>query len=318
MLSAVATSPASSGVVARWSRSRATCCRGGHHHRQQQADEPARQGRLAGCVRRQPVARGDRLARGAADPPEQLGAKRRVGELRPVALGDEIADRRARRAILDQHDAHAVVASRRDKRRAIVGRDRPAIERAAGALPQRDRRGERAVEPFGAAKAQRDRAAWIDRDVGRMSGGRGCLHDRLGGAAEALEQMRIVRIDQRAAPRQVGRDLDRLVNNSEQPRLGVVARRRERAEPNERAQVERAVGWRPGDRALARRRGIVGRAHASGIGGSAVCGSSGVPRQPISKCRCGPVTRPVAPTAPMISPLATRCPTRTSMRERCM
>mgnify|MGYP006968076149 CR=1 FL=1 len=35
----------------------------------------------------------------------------------------------------------------------------------------------------------------------------------------------------------------------------------------------------------------------------------------IPQCRCGPVARPVAPTAPIESPCAIRSPTATSMRE---
>ena len=34
------------------------------------------------------------------------------------------------------------------------------------------------------------------------------------------------------------------------------------------------------------------------------------------QCRCGPVTRPVAPTAPTRTPASTVCPGFTSMRER--
>ncbi len=37
----------------------------------------------------------------------------------------------------------------------------------------------------------------------------------------------------------------------------------------------------------------------------------------IPQCKCGPVARPVAPTAPMTWPFSTRSPTFTSMRDRC-
>ena len=37
----------------------------------------------------------------------------------------------------------------------------------------------------------------------------------------------------------------------------------------------------------------------------------------IPQCRCGPVARPVAPTAPIVCPCAMRSPTFTSIRDRC-
>jgi hypothetical protein len=84
-----------------------------------------------------------------------------------------------------------------------------------------------------------------------MAGSGGGLDDRLGSAAEALEEVRVVGIDHRAAPRRIGRDLDRIVGRAEQPWLTVVARRRERAELDQGPQVEHAIGRRPGDGALA-------------------------------------------------------------------
>ena len=50
---------------------------------------------------------------------------------------------------------------------------------------------------------------------------------------------------------------------------------------------------------------------------SAVRGSIAAPRTRTSKCRCGPVAWPVAPTAPTRAPAATHARGRTSMRDRC-
>src|SRR5439155_1123744 len=46
-------------------------------------------------------------------------------------------------------------------------------------------------------------------------------------------------------------------------------------------------------------------------------GSTAAPRTRTSKCRCGPVASPVAPTRPTSSPVRTDSPTWTSIRERC-
>lgn len=45
--------------------------------------------------------------------------------------------------------------------------------------------------------------------------------------------------------------------------------------------------------------------------GSARRGSTAAPRTRNSKCKCGPVALPVAPTRPITVPTSTRCPTRT-------
>jgi hypothetical protein len=45
--------------------------------------------------------------------------------------------------------------------------------------------------------------------------------------------------------------------------------------------------------------------------GSARTGSTAAPRTRNSKCKCGPVAPPVAPTRPITVPTSTRCPTRT-------
>ena len=46
-------------------------------------------------------------------------------------------------------------------------------------------------------------------------------------------------------------------------------------------------------------------------------GSTRAPPTRTAQCRWGPVTRPVAPTRPTISPAVTVSPSRTSMRDRC-
>lgn len=51
-------------------------------------------------------------------------------------------------------------------------------------------------------------------------------------------------------------------------------------------------------------------------GGSTGAGSSQTWYQDRPKCRCAPVTRPVAPTAPMRCPAATVSPSATSMAEQ--
>ena len=50
---------------------------------------------------------------------------------------------------------------------------------------------------------------------------------------------------------------------------------------------------------------------------SAVRGSTAAPRRRTSKCRCGPVERPVLPTSPIRSPAPTDSPGETVMRDRC-
>ena len=46
-------------------------------------------------------------------------------------------------------------------------------------------------------------------------------------------------------------------------------------------------------------------------------GSTAAPRSRSSKCRCGPVARPVAPTLPSSAPAATHWPRRTEIFDRC-
>ena len=53
-------------------------------------------------------------------------------------------------------------------------------------------------------------------------------------------------------------------------------------------------------------------------GGNSSCGSSRTSNQVKPQCMCGPLARPVAPTAPITSPCSTRSPTATSMRLRWM
>jgi len=48
-----------------------------------------------------------------------------------------------------------------------------------------------------------------------------------------------------------------------------------------------------------------------------ISGSTQVRFSPTDQCRCGPVTRPVAPTSPILSPRLTRAPGSTSMLLRC-
>jgi len=55
----------------------------------------------------------------------------------------------------------------------------------------------------------------------------------LGGAAERHEEVVVVGVHRRAAPRQVGQDRDALRTQHELPALGVVARRGERREADE-------------------------------------------------------------------------------------
>ena len=50
--------------------------------------------------------------------------------------------------------------------------------------------------------------------------------------------------------------------------------------------------------------------------GSARRGSTAAPRTRNSKCKCGPVALPVAPTRPITVPTSTRCPTRTVIYTR--
>ena len=50
---------------------------------------------------------------------------------------------------------------------------------------------------------------------------------------------------------------------------------------------------------------------------TSVNGSMRAPCARIAQCRCGPVTRPVAPTSPTTSPLSTMSPLFTSSRDRC-
>lgn len=53
----------------------------------------------------------------------------------------------------------------------------------------------------------------------------------------------------------------------------------------------------------------------SGISPTISCGSTRRPTHLMLQWRWGPVTRPVAPTAPMISPFSTRWPGSTSIRD---
>jgi hypothetical protein len=46
-------------------------------------------------------------------------------------------------------------------------------------------------------------------------------------------------------------------------------------------------------------------------------GFCGAPRKRTSKCRCGPVERPVEPTSPILRPRWTRSPSRTTSLEQC-
>src|SRR3989344_1575687 len=74
-------------------------------------------------------------------------------------------------------------------------------------------------------------------------------------------------------------------------------------------------------RMLAARRSNAGReaaetGAAASLWATMVCGSWCTPLTRNSKCRCGPVAQPVAPTAPRVWPCSTDCPWRTSMRLR--
>ncbi len=55
----------------------------------------------------------------------------------------------------------------------------------------------------------------------------------------------------------------------------------------------------------------------AGIGGTRSAGSRRWSNQLMRQSRCGPVTRPVAPTLPMASPWRSRAPTSTQTSARC-
>ena len=63
-----------------------------------------------------------------------------------------------------------------------------------------------------------------------------------------------------------------------------------------------------------------GQRAAQSLTGSASspAGSTRARRSWAPQCRCGPVARPVLPTAPMVSPRSTRVPSATCTRSRCM
>jgi len=67
------------------------------------------------------------------------------------------------------------------------------------------------------------------------------MNNVLGRAAQALEQMAIIRVDDRTAPREIRKQVDRTLAKPEFPRLGVVTRGGQRSEADQLAQVERAA-----------------------------------------------------------------------------
>ncbi len=78
-----------------------------------------------------------------------------------------------------------------------------------------------------------------------------------------------------------------------------------------------SVGCRHGCRAAARRCSTSQRQQTYFPRSSTSKGSMRISNQFIPQCRCGPVARPVAPTAAITWPCSTRSPTLTSIRDRC-
>ena len=91
---------------------------------------------------------------------------------------------------------------------------------------------------------------------------------------------------------------------------------RGRLEPLRRARraARRAAS---GSAPARRRRRRAARRTKASCSARDAAGSTAAPRRRSSKCRCGPVERPVEPTRPIGAPAATHCPRRTSMRDRC-
>jgi hypothetical protein len=203
--------------------------------------EPGGDGRVARAQAEQPVARAHGIAAVEADPGLQLIDEGRVCQLRRVALHDALQGSLHRGAIGRQPQAHALRRTGRLQQGQLVPGEWHAVVVATRALPRRD----------GLEQWRRLRGSWRQCDVHMFAGGveaRGCekamgpccLHQVLGGATQAHEQVVVVSVHGGASTRAVGPDGDGLVANLEGPALRVVARRCQRRAAHQFARQRRA------------------------------------------------------------------------------
>ena len=124
-----------------------------------------------------------------------------------------------------------------------VVRDRLAVIVASGALTFGDCEEQRRCRGPCRLKAHGDGAGpgRIEAYVGFQTSGERSLRQVLDSAAERDVKMVVVRVDDRATPRQIGGDHDGLILRLERPALGVVAGRSERRVAHQLADQMRTV-----------------------------------------------------------------------------
>nr|AIF26363.1 hypothetical protein [uncultured bacterium fosmid pJB190D12_contig II] len=194
-----------------------------------QTAEPAGNHRVAGRACEEPVAQPRRLGAIEANPVLELADKRGIPHLHGVALHHEVEYRLHGPPVREQVCADAVSRAGRLQKLQLVLRKGLGVELRSRRLPA----------GYGLEQERSALRTAYERDIDRflrppgedgiasISHRRRSLHEVLGRAPEADEEVVIVRVDDRASALVIGKDRNRLLPEPELPALGVVAGRGE-------------------------------------------------------------------------------------------